>query len=115
MAESKNIALDFSAEENLLKENLPMDRRKNLYLICKEAVNNAVKYSGCKNLSVTFHKNKTNLHVAVADDGMGFDFNNNHDGNGLKNMTQRARDIQSQLSIHSEKNRGTKIEVALTL
>jgi signal transduction histidine kinase len=109
MAESKNIALDFSAEENLLRENLPMGKRKNLYLICKEAVNNSVKYSGCKNLSIAFHKHKMYMHISVSDDGKGFDTQNNFEGNGLKNMKQRAQQMGSGFSIQSSPGSGVQI------
>ena len=43
---AKNIDFEFIADEEVTKMKLPMDVRKNLYLIFKEATNNMVKYSG---------------------------------------------------------------------
>jgi signal transduction histidine kinase len=113
IAEGRNIHLDFSADEKLLKSNLAMTKRKNLLLICKEAINNAVKYSDCKNLSVHFKKDKKNLQCTVSDDGKGFKVNENYEGNGLKNMKYRAQQIHARLTINSWPDNGTVVHIAL--
>jgi signal transduction histidine kinase len=115
IAQSKNIVLDFRSGNAPHDVPLSMEQRKNLYLICKEAINNAVKYSGCKNLIVTFEKNKKHLFAEMGDDGKGFDTDGSYDGNGLKNMKQRSADMHAQLSVSSGAGSGTKIKLQMKL
>lgn len=46
---SKNIQLKFTCEESVFDLLLPVEVKHNVYLIFKEAINNAVKYSGSNN------------------------------------------------------------------
>jgi len=115
MAQSKNIVLDFSNDDTLHDMTLSMEQRKNIFLICKEAVNNAVKYSSCKNLAVKFEKNKRSIVVDVSDDGKGFDANESYEGNGLKNMKQRAEQLNANFSIHSSAGSGTRINFEMKI
>jgi signal transduction histidine kinase len=110
MAESKRVVLDFQSDGIMRDLVLSMEQRKNLYLICKEAINNALKYSGCKTLSVQLHKNKKHLSAQIRDDGKGFDPQGMYEGNGLKNMRQRAEQIRAVLSIQSSTS-GTDLNV----
>ena len=50
---AKNIQFSFSYEPEVLSVNLEMQKRKNFYLIFKESINNALKYSGATMLNVT--------------------------------------------------------------
>jgi signal transduction histidine kinase len=45
IASTKNILIRASVSEKIEKVKLTMGNRRNIYLICKEAINNAVKYS----------------------------------------------------------------------
>lgn len=115
MTQTKNSTLHFNSDETLNTISLSMAARKNIYLICKEAVNNAVKYSGCKNLFVDFRKEKNKLCVSIADDGSGFDTAQTSDGNGLKSMHQRAKDLGAAFTITSSRESGTLIYIELKL
>jgi len=83
-----------------------MDERRNIFLIVKEAVNNAVKHSGCQKLSVAFVKNPV-LEISIEDDGYGFDTASPTSRNGLVNIKRRAGQIGGELLLHSEKDKGT--------
>ena len=87
---------------------LEMDERRNIFLIVKEAVNNAVKHSGCKTLSVAFSKNPE-LEISIQDDGCGFDTVSPTSRNGLVNIKRRAGQIGGEWVLHSEKGIGTTI------
>lgn len=115
IAQSKNILLAFTADETLNTIALSMQQRKNIYLICKEAVNNAVKYSNCKNLMLDFRKEKNKLCVSITDDGVGFDITQTTAGNGLKNMQQRANDLGAAFTITSSRESGTKINFEMSI
>jgi signal transduction histidine kinase len=109
----KNIQLSFTANEKLNHLQLTMNQRRNIYLIFKEALNNALKYSDCKNLKIELRKENHLLVLLVKDDGKGFNettvSENRRGGNGLKNMHARAAEINGVLKIHSEENKGTHV------
>ena len=70
---AKGIELRFAMDEPLRKKSLPMMIRKNIYLICKEAINNAIKHSGCTRVGVQFNKFPGGIEITVTDNGKGFD------------------------------------------
>ncbi len=115
MAQSGGLQLDFRADETLDDLSLSMEERKNLYMVCKEAVNNAVKYSGCSNLTMNLSRNGGNLHAGISDDGKGFLTTAGYEGNGLKNMKHRAEQIGAQLNIASEPGKGSAVTLSLPL
>jgi signal transduction histidine kinase len=93
-----------------------MTKRKNFYPIFKEAANNAVKYSGCKNLYVKMHVTHRQMEMKITDDGAGFDMakikmhsSQSLSGNGLLNMEIRAKEMKGNLQIHSEQMNGTTV------
>ena len=110
---SKNIQFHFESTSNLYAYNLDMQRRRNIYLICKEAINNAIKYSACKNLYFKVSNDRHMVQINIIDDGKGFDITNSVTGNGLINMKTRAREIEAQLNIRSCKNEGTSLELSV--
>jgi len=86
--------------------------RKNIYLIFKEAVNNMAKYGNAETALITISVENGTFRLSIKDDGIGFDLSEQKDGNGLKNMRQRATALNGQLTILSNKGHGT--EVSLT-
>ncbi|MBK8723823.1 MAG: hypothetical protein IPL95_16705 [Saprospiraceae bacterium] len=56
MIEAKNINLQFTDNIEIPDLTLSMEQRKNIYLISKEAINNAIKYSECTLLQVLIRK-----------------------------------------------------------
>src|SRR5438874_3708211 len=93
------IHLHFNLEKDLERFNLDMQKRNNIYLICKEAINNAIKYSECNNLSFALQQQDHHINISIVDDGKGFDVLQNFDGNGLKNMQSRAKEIKAELKM----------------
>lgn len=94
--------------------DLSIRQRKALYLISKEAINNAVKYSGCTHLHYLIHHQQDRLKVEIRDDGRGFLPDGVGEGNGLKNMEARATEAGGRLRINSSIGRGTNIELEFT-
>ena len=84
-------------------------------MICKEAVNNAIKYSGCRNLSLALHREDHHITISIIDDGKGFNLLQDFDGNGLKNMKARAKEIKAELKLNSEKGKGTSVFLILKI
>lgn len=88
--------------------------RKNIILIAKEAINNCAKYSKAKNVSISIKNKKEYIEMFITDDGIGFD-TSIINGNGISNMKRRSVEINSEFSIESNKNSGTKIKVQIPL
>jgi len=112
MLSAKNISFSLECEEELKNKKLPVDIRKNIFLILKEAINNAAKYSDSSEVKLTVYKKENRFVVELTDNGKGFDISaqeirNGKDGNGLRNMHQRANEIQSQFKIISDLSVGT--------
>ena len=62
---SKDIHLEFKTNETDLKTVLPMEMIKNIYLIVKEAMNNAIKHSDCKHLTVSFKSVPKGMNISI--------------------------------------------------
>ena len=105
------INFEMNKNEMLAGLKIPMEQRRDIYLIFKEAVNNAVKYSGCHFIRTTLLLDKSSLKMTVSDDGNGFDLRHKKNGNGLANMQKRAAAHNGTCSIQSKEGEGTEITV----
>ncbi len=111
--EAKNITciIDFpSANTNLV---LPLELKNNLFLIFKEAINNLAKYSGATQAHIVLSISGNKLYMRISDNGKGFDSTDSitgTGGNGMKNMSKRARESKAELIVNSKKGEGTTIE-----
>ncbi len=80
-----------------------------LYRVAQEAVTNAVKHSGAKNLLIVLDKNSENVCVTVQDDGKGFSPRRRSKGLGLHIMRYRANVLGGELKISKRKRGGMEI------
>jgi signal transduction histidine kinase len=88
---------------------LPMEYKQNLLLMFKEAINNAIKHSGCNKITLdAFYKNDL-IEIKLKDDGNGFNVNEVKFGEGIKNMKNRANKLKSNLKLDSESGKGTTV------
>ncbi|MGE5621307.1 MAG: two-component regulator propeller domain-containing protein [archaeon] len=104
------ILLHINNAEFLENIKLPIEYRKHLYLIFKEALNNSLKYSKCSEISINTQVNGRILDITLYDNGIGFDMNRQSCGNGLVNMKNRAEQIRGTLRIQSKPGEGTMIK-----
>lgn len=114
MCSSSDISFSFLSETGIDKLILDIEQRKNLFLIYKEAVNNAIKYSQAKNVTVDLKRKGRVLIMHIADDGIGIEEVRMDKGNGIGNMKQRARDINGDLTIHSSNGTFISLEFKTT-
>lgn len=115
---TQNIQFSFRYDPAVMHVNLEMEKRKNFYLIFKEAVNNTLKYSGCKKMEVYVNYSHAHIELIVQDDGVGFDSktietkaSQSLSGNGLNNMARRAGEMGGTFSIKSEPGKGTRVHL----
>ena len=91
------------------KINLPMEVRRTLILIFKEAMNNCLKYSEAANVTLQIEFEDNILRLTLSDDGVGFSGKKESSGYGIKNMKARAEYINGKLDVLSAIGEGTKI------
>ncbi len=108
LTEAADIQLNFDYEKTLSKTALPMLYKRNLYLIFKEAVNNAIKHAACTQITVQLYKQNNNISLVIKDNGKGFDSKKQVNRNGIKNIQNRAEEMGSKIQIQSTAN-GTEI------
>jgi signal transduction histidine kinase/ligand-binding sensor domain-containing protein len=113
--EAADIQVHFNYDEQLNNISLPMLTKRNLYLIFKETVNNAIKHAGCKSIQIDLRKSNNKLVLHIKDDGRGFDTNKEVNRNGLKNIKQRAEEINAVVGFDSKENEGTSMELTIAL
>lgn len=88
--------------------------RRNIYLLIKEIVNNAVKHSKATNVFLNADICNGILIFEIKDNGIGFSFEDvRHDARGLKNIKIRVEDLKGELSV--EYDRGTTVVVKIPL
>ena len=113
VALSKNIKVHFVTDKASETANLSIQQRKAIYLISKEAINNAFKSSACSNLYYHLTANGSKWQLRIQDDGKGFTLTEKTDGNGLRNMQARADEIGAKFNIQSQPGTGTIILLEL--
>ena len=115
---ARNIHFSFQYDKKMHSIQLDMEKRKNFYLIFKEAVNNAIKYSGASVLKVELTQSNNHFELLVKDDGVGFNVEQEMkepspslSGNGLRNMQIRAKEMKGDLQLNSISGKGTEIRL----
>lgn len=99
----------FTAPDTIYNRHLPLQYRRECYLIFKEAINNASKYSAAENIFIDISLHDSFFEMKIKDDGKGFDINTSTHGNGLQNMRDRAMQMKASLTINTSVNKGTEI------
>ncbi|MCE3280348.1 MAG: hypothetical protein K0S44_2539 [Bacteroidetes bacterium] len=108
------IKFNFSGLDKRLSQELEMAIYRNI----QELLNNVIKHSKAKSVSITFKKNKKALIVIMKDNGVGFEMKkvlSGEKGFGLRNIRSRIQLFNGELSIVSEVNKGTTISMSFTL
>jgi len=111
----KEIAFIIDIRGPISKILLKARWKQNIYLILKEALNNCLKYAKADEVKVVIDKASKKIAITIIDNGVGFDqeFVKNK-GHGLVNMDIRAKEMQADLRIQTEKDKGTSISFSFT-
>ena len=112
LLEAKGYAVHFDVDDVLNRMKLSMDKRREFYLIYKEAINNIAKYADGKNVWVALHVQNSFIMLSIKDDGKGFDkAKTRSGGNGLANLQHRAATLKGEITISSSPGNGTEIQL----
>ncbi|GAA4356576.1 two-component regulator propeller domain-containing protein [Hymenobacter saemangeumensis] len=115
--EARGVELRFTSSPNIAGLRLPMEARREFFLIFKEAVNNLAKYAQAGHATIEVSYAHRCLQLLVQDDGVGFDQKApaRGGGNGLTNMRSRAEALRGQLSIDTAPGQGTTLRLRVPM
>jgi signal transduction histidine kinase len=93
--------------------SLPLQVEEGLYRIAQEALNNVLKHSRARRVTVTLAQEQDMIKLEVVDDGVGFDPVQECDAGclGLQGMRERAQEMGAELEIISQVGSGSKVIV----
>lgn len=114
LIEAQNIQYEFESND-LSGKNMSLDNKRNLYLMLKELINNALKHSQSTKISLKCSLSGNFLSLVFEDNGNGFDIAQQSHRNGLKNLKGRVMEMQGQIQINSEIGKGTSVQFKLPL
>jgi signal transduction histidine kinase len=99
---------------------LTSQTRHNLFLCCKEALNNVVKHARADEVALTITVDRTTLQIVIADNGCGMALASSRNslhgdplrsasGNGLKNVRQRVEEVGGRCTFSPRPGGGTVV------
>ncbi len=112
--ESAGIALRLDIPRNLPALPLDAEQRHSVFLTAREALNNAVKHSGAKEVRLQARVTDGTLHVVVEDNGRGLTAETSAFSEGLRSMRERLAASGGSCRIESP-GCGTRVEMMLPL
>jgi hypothetical protein len=113
--EAVDVRFRTTGDERLLSDAC----RRELFLTPREAMSNAFRHSGARQVTVTMRFTRRWAHARIVGTGIGFDTDDvlapGFCAPGLRSMTDRIEDLGGRLTIASEPASGTRVDVHLPL
>ena len=103
------IHLDISDDD--IDMQIATDHRRNLFLVFKEILHNIIRHAKARNIYIQLFIKDNYLNLVVRDDGVGFVYKEHNSGNGLINLKQRTSVFAGVLTIKTQPDQGTLIQV----
>jgi two-component sensor histidine kinase len=118
--EAQGIEWEMHVTPDLEKTKLTPEQRRDIFLICKEALNNVARHAGCRHATLSLRVSGQKILVEIKDDGRGFApealvVKNERAGHGLANMQARAERLGGSLDVASDRGRGTLLNLSVPL
>ncbi len=90
------------------------------FRIAQEALTNVARHAQAKLVTVRLSRDEQHLHLAIADDGVGFDIESLRGQAvaatlGLHGMEERAQALGGRIKIESSRDKGTQVSVQLPI
>jgi signal transduction histidine kinase len=107
-----NIRCDLDLPDHPPERPVSAELRHSLFLIVKEALNNVVRHAHASEVRLQILITDATLDLLIADNGRGIEQKPDDTlADGLRNMRQRAEELNAQFQIESAPGAGTKISV----
>jgi signal transduction histidine kinase len=100
--------------DDYIEVNISNLKRKNISMLMKEAVNNAIKHSNATSVYVKMVLINEHLEIEIKDNGKGFDTRQITPGHGIKNYIFRSGLLNGTSNVVSN-NCGTEVYFCIPL
>lgn len=108
--------IDIAFTHDNVPPTLPPELTLCLFRVVQEALQNALKYSGARHVSVLLRAAADELALIIVDDGSGFDVDAAWGkGLGLISMGERVEALGGRFEIRSTPGAGTRLEVIVPI
>jgi NarL family two-component system sensor histidine kinase LiaS len=95
------------------ERSLPLRIDQTVFRIAQEALANAARHSNAQHVKIDLTYEINAIRCVVADDGVGFNISDGHNGFGLRSMVDRAGELGGELTFESEAGKGTQVILSL--
>ncbi len=110
--ESTGVKTVLTSDSIVDKTKLDHNHQVYIYRIVQEAVNNALKHSGCSEIRVSITEFDDYFELFLKDNGKGIDnLDSKNGGMGIQNIKERVSLMEGDIEIHS--NGGTSFEISI--
>jgi signal transduction histidine kinase len=101
--------LEWTFEGTVSAEAWPLEFKRQVFLIFKEALHNVRRHASASRVQIRFAEESGVIEMAVEDNGRGFATNGSSSGHGLVSMRQRAETLGGSLVLDSGIGSGTRV------
>jgi signal transduction histidine kinase len=115
LSKQKKIEIDYCSDA--ISKELSSDVALCSFHVLREALQNAVSHSGAQRVEVLLRGGSNELNLTVTDSGVGFDTEEalKGPGLGLIVMRERMKLVGGEISIQSQRGRGTTVQIHVPL
>jgi signal transduction histidine kinase/streptogramin lyase len=107
------IEYNIKVDENSLPEKLSIGKRRDLFFVFKEALNNIQKHAMATEVNINIEGKDGILFLQINDNGKGFETGMPTHRNGLKNIRQRVQKWGGTSIVQSSLQEGTILKITL--
>ncbi|MGG5507973.1 MULTISPECIES: tetratricopeptide repeat-containing sensor histidine kinase [unclassified Myroides] len=90
------------------------ETKMNIYRIIQESMQNIIKHAQATRSIISIVESTSNYHIKIQDNGIGFKVSEVKKGIGLKNIQLRVNQMNGILTINSNTQKGTILEIILS-
>lgn len=109
----ENYGLEYSITvlEDFGRLEMKMQKRREVFLICKELTNNIRKHAAATKVEMHLGLDNEMFFIGISDNGKGFDPEQETKRNGLANIKRRVKKWKGKITISSEMKGGSRFEI----
>ena len=107
------VNIDYTFEHFNLNNRLSEKIEITLYRITQELINNIIKHSKAKSVSIQLINSKENIVLLVEDDGVGLNDKKGGKGIGFSNIKSRLEMINGEANFDKSPEKGTLVTVKI--